>query len=122
MAWDSSRQVPWGRLFREWLVYAIVMIIAFMVFLRDTVTGGSVLGLAASFPLYLAFGAVLAKFGYQRKTFRDLRTATSANTSSRSSSPSSDSSSSPTRHRPQPTKRTSTGPSQHRPKNTKKRR
>lgn len=119
MAWDSSRQVPWGRLFREWLVYAVVMIIVFVLFLRDTVTGGSVLGLAASFPLYLAFGAVLAKFGYQRKTFRDLRSATEASLAA--SQPSSRSTSN-ARHRPQPTKRTSTGPSQHRPKNAKRKR
>lgn len=119
MAWDSSREIPWARLFREWLVYAVVMIVVFVVFLRDTVTGGSVLGLAASFPLYLAFGAVLAKFGYQRKTIRDLRTASPA---PRSSSSSGTSTPTDTRRRPQPTKRTSTGPSQHRPKNSRKRR
>ena len=34
---------------------------------------GSYLGLLASLPLYLAFGAVLAKFGYSRKTLRELR-------------------------------------------------
>jgi hypothetical protein len=119
MAWDSSRHVPWGRLFREWLVYAVVMIIVFALFLRDTVTGGSVLGLAASFPLYLAFGAVLAKFGYQRKTFRDLRSATE---SSRSAPRPAEHSTANGRHRPQPTKRTTTGPSQHRPKNSKRKR
>jgi hypothetical protein len=121
MAWDSTRQVPWGRLFREWLVYAIVMIVVFLLFLRDTVTAGSVLGLAASFPMYLAFGAVLAKFGYQRKTLRDLRTS-SPPSEPRSQSSSDGASISSSRHRPPPTKRTSTGPSQHRPKNTRKRR
>lgn len=119
MAWDSTRQVPWARLFREWLVYAVVMIAVFMLFLRDTVTAGSVLGLAASFPMYLAFGAILAKFGYQRKTLRDLRTTTQ---SARPSSSSTGVSASATRHRPSPTRRTSTGPSQHRPKNSRKRR
>lgn len=122
MAWDPSRPVPWARLFREWLVYAVVMIIVFVVFLRDTVTGGSVLGLAASFPLYLAFGAVLAKFGYQRKTFRDLRTSAPPSRQS-ATARTSDTASSPTRSSPpRPTRRTSTGPSQHRPKNGKKRR
>lgn len=117
MAWDSSRRIPWARLFREWLVYAVVMIIVFVVFLRDTVTGGSVLGLAASFPLYLAFGAVLAKFGYQRKTLADLRPRPEQRTAS---TPTNTTTVAP--HRPPPTKRTSTGPSQHRPKNARKRR
>ncbi|MGA0878977.1 MAG: hypothetical protein ACO3SP_07655 [Ilumatobacteraceae bacterium] len=61
------------------------MVHVFIVFFRDTVTGGSVLGLAASFPMYLAFGYVLAKFGYQRKTLRDLRSsAPDRSTSNRS--------------------------------------
>lgn len=115
MAWDSSRPIPWARLFREWLVYAVVMIVVFVIFLRDTVTGGSILGLAVSFPMYLAFGAILAKFGYQRKTLRDLRASSSPR---QPASPSVDAA----RHRPQPTKRTSTGPSQHRAKNSRKRR
>lgn len=114
MAWDASRPVPWGRLFREWLVYAVVMIVVFVVFLRDTVTGGSVLGLAASFPMYLGFGYVLAKFGYQRKTLRDLRTATPPAAPTQPSETS--------RSKPAPTRRTSTGPSQHRPANKPRRR
>ncbi|MFZ9384040.1 MAG: hypothetical protein ACO27U_05125 [Ilumatobacteraceae bacterium] len=114
MAWDASRTVPWGRLSREWLIYAVVMIVAFLVFLRDTVTGASVLGLAASYPMYLGFGAVLAKFGYQRKTFRDLRRAsTPAPPRNSGSTPGAERAS---RARPAPTRRTSTGPSQHRKK------
>lgn len=102
--------VPWGRLSREWLVYAVVMIIAFVVFLRDSVSGGSVLGLAASYPLYMLFGGFLAKMGYQRKTLRDIRSqAREVRTPPAASKPAT--------HRPAPTKRTSTGPSQHRKKN-----
>jgi len=115
MAWDSSRPVPWQRLSREWLVYAVVMIVAFLIFLRDTVNGASVLGLAASYPLYLGFGAVLAKFGYQRKTFRDLRNETRAR-----QAPPASSTTTHTRSRPAPTRRTSTGPSQHRKKGKKR--
>lgn len=114
MAWDPKREVPWRRLFREWLVYAVVMVLVFMVFLRDTVTGGSVLGLAASFPMYLGFGYILAKFGYQRKTLKSIRTATPASSASESKQQQ--------RDRPTPTRRTSTGPSQHRPANKPKRR
>lgn len=111
MAWDPTREVPWGRLVREWLVYACVMIVVFFVFVRDSVSAGSILGLVASLPLYLLFGSVLAKFGYQRKTLRDLRVRPVAPTP-RPTSP----------QRPQPTRRTSTGPSQHRSKNARKRR
>lgn len=116
MAWDASRPVPWGRLAREWLVYVAVMAIVFVLFLRDTVTVGSIVGLFASLPMYLIAGYVLAKFGYQRKTLRDLKSA------ARPTSPSSTSSSSSVRSKPARTSRTSTGPSQHRPNNKRKRR
>lgn len=113
MAWDPTRTVPWGRLVREWLVYVVVMAIVFILFLRDSVSVGSVVGLLASLPMYLLAGFVLAKFGYQRKTFKDLRQA-----SRPAPSPS------PTHRRTTParTSRTSTGPSQHRPNNKRKRR
>jgi hypothetical protein len=115
MAWDATRPVPWGRLSREWLVYAVVMIAAFAIFLRDSVTGASVLGLAASYPLYLGFGGILAKFGYQRKTLRDLRQETMARKETTSRTPTSTA-----RSRPAPTKRTTTGPSQHRSSKSRK--
>ena len=117
MAWDSTRTVNWRRLTREWVVYAVVMAAVFVILLRDNVTAGSVAGLAASFPMYLIFGAVLAKMGYQRKTLSDLRRETPARTSrsSRQSSSSTNASTSqPNRSRPAPTSRTTTGPSQFR--------
>lgn len=119
MAWDATRPIPWARLSREWLIYAVVMIVAFAVFLRDSVTGASVLGLAASYPMYLGFGAVLARFGYQRKTFRDLRRETVATSRSNQSNGSADVASH-RRSRPAPTKRTTTGPSQHRSNKSRK--
>lgn len=73
MAWDSTRPVPWRRLIREWLVYVAVMAVVFVVFFRDNGLLGILAGLLASGPLYLAFGSVLAKFGYQRKTWKQLR-------------------------------------------------
>jgi hypothetical protein len=124
MAWDSTRTVNWARLIREWIVYAVVMAGVFLIFLRDNVSAGSVAGLAASFPMYLIFGAVLAKMGYQRKTLSDLRRETPARTprSSRQSSSSTNASTSQsTRSRPAPTSRTTTGPSQFRPNKRKKR-
>lgn len=73
MAWDSTRPVPWQRLIREWLIYVAVMAALFVLFFRDNGLVGILAGLLVSGPLYLAFGYVLAKFGYQRKTWRELR-------------------------------------------------
>ncbi len=76
MAWDSTRPVPWKRLIREWLIYVGLMAIVFLIFMRDNSLAGIMLGLLVSGPLYIAFGAVLAKFGYTRKTMKQLRTDT----------------------------------------------
>jgi hypothetical protein len=101
MAWDASRPVPWKRLAREWLVYVVVMAVVFTIFFRDQSLVGVFAGLLISGPLYLAIGYVLAKFGYQRRSYRDLRA------DSRSRAPSgSAGTSAPPRPRPAPTKRT----------------
>jgi hypothetical protein len=73
VAWDSSRPVPWRRLIREWLIYVGVMAVVFVLFFRDNGLAGIFAGLLVSGPLYLAFGTVLAKFGYQRKSLKELR-------------------------------------------------
>jgi hypothetical protein len=74
MAWDSTRPVPWERLMREWLIYAAVMTAIFLLVFRNGNTIGAVAGVLISGPLYLGFGWILAKFGYQRKTLKELRT------------------------------------------------
>jgi hypothetical protein len=74
VGWDSSRPVPWRRLTTEWAIYAAIMAVLFVFVFRDNVAG-ALLGLAVSYPLYLVFGAVLAKFGCQRRTLRELRQA-----------------------------------------------
>jgi hypothetical protein len=106
VAWDATRPVPWKRLIKEWAIYAAIMAVILTVVFRD---GGRLVpilgGLLVSGPIYLAFGAVLAKFGYQRKTLSEMGTP-------RASSGSGASSDEPTgRTRPAPTRRTSTGPS-----------
>ena len=117
MAWDSSRTVPWRRLVREWLIYVVIagaaMTIYFIV--TDGELGvGLYAGLLVSGPMYIVFGAILAKFGYQRKTFKDLRAEREAApvVAARSGSTSTAS----TRVRPAPTKRTSSGPQHRKPK------
>ena len=106
MAWDASRPVPWRRLAREWLVYVAIMAIVFLVFMRDRPLIGIFTGLVASGPLYLAFGYVLAKLGYQRRTTKQLRDEKSTTKSSRA-----DDAETPSgpRPKPPPTKRTGSG-------------
>ncbi|HSM66788.1 MAG TPA: hypothetical protein VK860_10825 [Ilumatobacteraceae bacterium] len=73
MGWDNSRPVPWQRLVREWLIYAAIMTAVFVIFFRGDNVVGAIAGVLISGPLYLAFGAVLAKFGYQRQRLKDIR-------------------------------------------------
>lgn len=73
MGWDSARPVPWRRLIREWLIYVAIMGVVFAIFFRDRGLLGVFAGLLASGPIYLVLGGVLAKFGYQRKTFGQTR-------------------------------------------------
>ena len=61
MGWDSSRPVPWQRLVREWLVYAAIMTAVFVIFFRGDNVIGAIAGVLISGPLYLAFGAVMAR-------------------------------------------------------------
>ena len=110
MAWDSTRPVPWRRLVRDWLMYAAIMAAVFLLFFRDDLTAGPFIGLLISGPIFVALGALLAKFGYQRKTLRDLRAETAAR--EQAAAATSSSGGGGQRQRPAPTKRTSTGPGQ----------
>lgn len=76
MAWDSSRQVPWKRLVRDWLLYVGVMVVVFLIVMRDDLSITPFISLLVSGPLFVGVGAILAKFGYSRKTLRDLRAET----------------------------------------------
>lgn len=125
MAWDSSRSVPWQRLMREWVIYALIMVAVFLIFFRNANVIGAIVGVLISGPLYLALGAVLAKFGYQRKSFKEARADRQAqlaerNAAESSASSSSSSSSSGDRPKPPPTKRTQQG--SNRPRSSSKRR
>jgi hypothetical protein len=107
VAWDSSRPVAYRRLFKEWLIYAAIMTVLFLVVMRDEANEVSLLfGLLASLPLYIGFSYVLAKFGYQRKTLADLRTPRATSAAATSSD-----ASTPDRQRPAPTRRTASSAS-----------
>lgn len=118
MAWDSSRKVPWRRLIREWLIYVGIAGVAFVIYYLargKKIEIGLFAGLLSSGPMYLVFGGVLAKFGYQRKTLKDLRADKAAQPlAATARAGGGGSGAGAVRNRPAPTKRTSTGPSQHR--------
>ena len=110
MAWDASRPVPWNRLFKEWLIYSAILAVVFALVFRGNAFS-IVAGLIISGPIYLAFGYVLAKFGYQRKTLAEMRTPRATTTDPEPEA----------RRPPAPTRRTSGG-SNRRPSSGRKRR
>ena len=118
MGWDSSRPVPWQRLVREWLVYAAIMTAVFVIFFRGDNVLGAIAGVLISGPLYLAIGAVMAKFGYQRQRLKDIRAQSRETTSGSDDAPGEGSAGRP---KPAPTSRTAGGGSG-RPKSSGKRR
>jgi hypothetical protein len=118
MAWDSTRPVPWNRLVREWLIYAAIMAAVFLIFFRGDNVVGAIAGVLISGPLYLAFGAAMAKFGYQRTRLKDVR-----NTANSSSGAAESTTATPageaSRGKPAPTSRTAGGGN--RPKSSSRR-
>ena len=118
MAWDSSRPIPWNRLIREWLIYAAIMTAVFLVFFRGDNVLGAIAGVLISGPLYLAFGAAMAKFGYQRTRLKDVRGAAKASAGDSSPASAARSDDEP-RPKPAPTSRTAGGGT--RPKSSSRR-
>lgn len=100
---------------REWVIYALIMSVVFLLFFRSGSIVGAMAGLLISGPLYLLLGAALAKFGYQRKTIKEMRSERTnpppPTPAERAATP---------RPRPAPTHRTAGGPA-HRPKPKRKR-
>lgn len=111
---------------KEWVLYAALMTALFLLLFRDSNIVGAIAGVLISGPLYLILGAVLAKFGYTRRTMKQLRSERSESTSEPSSGKgksgktSSGSDGSADRRAPAPTKRTSGG--SNRPTSKQKRR
>jgi hypothetical protein len=119
MAWDSSRPVPWKRLAIEWLVIAIV-VGAISFFVSKNHRAANYLTIVIAAPIYIGFGALLAKFGYARKTVKELRAEDAARQAAKAREAATAGSTAP-RPKPAPTSRTSAGPS-NRPANKKKKR
>lgn len=75
MAWDSSRHVPWRRFATEFVLFCAITTVVFYFVLQER-RASTYLAVPIGAGLYVAFGAILAKFGYQRKTLRQLREET----------------------------------------------
>jgi hypothetical protein len=105
MKWNAARPVPWKRLFIEWAVIGVVVGIGALLFTKNT-TASSYLSILFGGVVYVGFGALLAKLGYQRKTLKQMRAEAAAappRQVGRTAAPAA-------RPKPAPTSRTSTGP------------
>jgi hypothetical protein len=100
-------------------VIAIAVIVVYSWIRGDSVKLGVIAGLLVSGPVYLLFGAALAKLGVQRKTLKELRAEREAIAAQ---APRQKATTPAGRAKPAPTRRTSTGPSQHRKSGKPKRR
>lgn len=111
MAWNSANPVAWKRLCTEWLVIGAVVAVVSLV-ATDNQNAGSYLAILLGGVVYVGLGAVLAKFGYQRKTLKQIRAEAAAappRQVGRAQAPTA-------KPKPAPTSRTSTGPSKAPPK------
>jgi hypothetical protein len=90
------------------LIYAAIMSAVFIIFFRGDNVVGAIAGVLISGPLYLGFGAVMAKFGYQRTRMKDLRSARASADKDPSPSSAASADGGP-RAKPAPTSRTSGG-------------
>ena len=104
MAWNSANPVAWKRLLIEWLVIGAV--VAFVsLFITENRRWESYIAILLGGFVYVALGGVLAKFGYQRKTLKQIRAEAAATPPRQVGSSSAQSG----RPRPAPTSRTSGG-------------
>jgi hypothetical protein len=101
------------------LIYAAIMSAVFLIFFRDNNVVGAIAGVLISGPMYLGFGAVMAKFGYQRTRLQGLRGASKAPAEPSASTPSA-ATSGASRSKPAPTSRTAGGGN--RPRSSSRRR
>ena len=120
MAWDASRPVPWQRMVREWLIYVAIMLVLIVLLFRDQSLVGVIAGLLVSGPLYLGIGYVLAKLGYQRKSWKELRSERPDSAAGGASKRPADEPAPGPRPKPAPTSRTGGAPT--RPGGRRKRR
>jgi hypothetical protein len=94
---------------KEWVIYAAIMTAIFLLVFRDSNVVGAIAGVLISGPLYVLLGAVLAKFGYTRKTMKEMRGRRDESTGDAATVSPDDDGAPGERRPPAPTKRTSSG-------------
>lgn len=77
MRWDSARPVPWKRFAKEAIVFVAGMTVVMFV-LAGQRDPASYVGIVMGAFLYVAVVAVMAKLGYLRKTFAEMRAEAAA--------------------------------------------
>jgi hypothetical protein len=77
MSWNSANPVAWKRLFIEWLVIGAVVIVVSLI-ATDNPKPQAYITILLGGLVYVGLGAVLAKFGYQRKTLKQIRAEAAA--------------------------------------------
>ncbi len=78
MAWDASRPIPWRRLLIEWALLTAIAGPVLVALSKPEQRLANAIAVVVGGSFYVAMGAVLAKFGYQRKSLRQLRAETAA--------------------------------------------
>lgn len=127
MAWDSSRPVPWKRLFTFVAIYAAIIVAITALTSRDRFAA-ALPGLAVGVILATAVMVAMTKLGWtlpmlrSREEIAQIRAEKSAAKAPPEASSSAADPGATRRERPAPTKRTSTGHSQHPRRTTKTRR
>lgn len=72
MGWNAGNPVPWKRLTKEWAVIGVVVALVSLLLFENR-SAANYLTILFGGAVYVVLGAVLAKFGYQRKTLKQIR-------------------------------------------------
>ncbi len=109
MSYDASRPVPWMKLLRLFLVYAVIANLIFFLFFRDDFGWGAVVGTAAGGAVYLVISSILVKFGWDPPMLRARANAREAKERTATATSASPAVRPATRTTPAPTRRTNAG-------------
>jgi len=64
--------VPWRRLFTEWAVATVVIVIVFALIVKER-SPANYIAVGIGGLMYVGVGAIMARFGFARKSFAELR-------------------------------------------------
>ena len=73
VAWDSSRQVPWAKLVKPFVLYFVVANAAMLAIAPKKYGAGTFIGTVLGGVFYLLIGIVAIKFGWQPLSYAQRR-------------------------------------------------